>query len=274
MTVDVRSIAGANPTRRPFASNWTASSRAARSMQSRRRQRFLEYVVNETLAGRGDRLKGYNIAVEVFDRPETFDPNVDPIVRIEAGRLRDKLREYYDADGQNDPVRIDLPKGSYAPHIEFRQAATLAPAPEADPMRQLRISTWNPCRCRLRLWTSSRSRTFRSWQATTVRAPNPAQVRGVLPVPKIGWKQIGDVGRRTSADHRGRFLGNAGPERRSVAARQAIHCRLALRQYRGRSQMGAVRRRDHRGHHHRSLPLQGPHRHRPEFHRGLQGQAD
>ena len=64
--------------------------------QSQRRQRFLEYLVNETLAGRGERLKGYNVALEVFDRPETFDPMVDPLVRIEAARLREKLREYYD----------------------------------------------------------------------------------------------------------------------------------------------------------------------------------
>jgi TolB-like protein/tetratricopeptide (TPR) repeat protein len=89
-------------------------------LQSRRRQRFLEYVVSETLAGRGDRLKGYNIAREVFDRPEEFDPNVDPIVRMEAARLRDRLREYYDADGRDDPIRIELPKGGYKPQIEFR----------------------------------------------------------------------------------------------------------------------------------------------------------
>jgi hypothetical protein len=88
--------------------------------QSQRRQRFLEYLVNETLAGRSDRLKGYNVALAVFDRPETFDPILDPVVRIEAGRLREKLREYYDTDGQGDPVRIDLPKGSYTPHIAFR----------------------------------------------------------------------------------------------------------------------------------------------------------
>ena len=87
--------------------------------QSQRRQRFLEYLVNETLAGRGERLKGYNVALEVFDRPETFDPTVDPIVRIEAARLREKLREYYAADGQGDPIHIDLPKGTYAPLIEF-----------------------------------------------------------------------------------------------------------------------------------------------------------
>ena len=60
-------------------------------LQSQRRQRFLEYIVNETLAGRGERLKGYNIALAVFDRPQNFDPAVDPIVRIEAARLRDKL---------------------------------------------------------------------------------------------------------------------------------------------------------------------------------------
>jgi hypothetical protein len=85
---------------------------------SPRRQRFLEFIVNETLAGRN--LKGYDVALEVFDRPETFDPAVDPVVRVEAGRLREKLREYYGADGQSDPIRIDLPKGTYTPHIEFR----------------------------------------------------------------------------------------------------------------------------------------------------------
>ncbi len=95
-----------------------------------RRQRFLEYIVNETLAGRGERLKGYSIAQEVFDRSDAFDPNVDPIVRVEAARVRDKLREYYEADGRSDPIRIDLPKGSYTPHIEFRQAPTPTSAPE------------------------------------------------------------------------------------------------------------------------------------------------
>ena len=91
--------------------------------QSRRRQRFLEYIVNETLAGRGERLKGYNVALAVFDRPKTFDPAIDPVVRIEAARLREKLREYYETEGQTDPIRIELRKGSYAPHIEFRKPA-------------------------------------------------------------------------------------------------------------------------------------------------------
>ena len=97
--------------------------------QSQRRQRFLSYVVEETLAGRGDRLKGYSVGVEVFDRRADFDPAIDPIVRIEATRLRDKLREYYGTEGRNDPVRIELPKGSYAPLIELQVAS--APMPEA-----------------------------------------------------------------------------------------------------------------------------------------------
>jgi TolB-like protein len=98
--------------------------------RSQRRRRFLEFIVNETLAGRGDRIKGYTIALEVFERPATFDSNVDPTVRMEAARLRDRLREYYEAEGQGDPVRIELPKGTYAPHIEFRQPAApdLAPS--------------------------------------------------------------------------------------------------------------------------------------------------
>jgi hypothetical protein len=62
---------------------------------SPRQQRFLEYLVTNTLAVDADRLKGYTIAVEVFDRKDDFDPSLDAIVRVEATRLRNKLREYY-----------------------------------------------------------------------------------------------------------------------------------------------------------------------------------
>ena len=85
---------------------------------SPRRQRFLEFIVSETLAGRT--VKGYDVALEVFGRLETFDAAVDPVVRVEAGRLRDKLREYYSTEGEGDHIRIDLPKGTYTPQIKFR----------------------------------------------------------------------------------------------------------------------------------------------------------
>ena len=101
--------------------------------QSQRRQRFLEYLVNETLAGRGERLKAYNVALAVFDRPETFDPVTDPLVRIEAARLREKLCEYYGTDGQGDPIRIDLPKGTYTPQIAFRHQGAPQIAREKGP---------------------------------------------------------------------------------------------------------------------------------------------
>ena len=75
--------------------------------------RFLKFVVEETLEGRAERLNQFAIAIEVFDRDETFDPSIDAIVRVEAGRLRSKLIEYYAEPGRDDPIRIELPKRSY-----------------------------------------------------------------------------------------------------------------------------------------------------------------
>src|SRR5262245_44757588 len=89
--------------------------------QSKRRKRFLSFIVGEALAGRADRLKGYTIALEVFDRPASFDPLVNPIVRMEAGRLRDRLHGYYKSTGRFDRIVIALPKGAYAPKINFRR---------------------------------------------------------------------------------------------------------------------------------------------------------
>jgi eukaryotic-like serine/threonine-protein kinase len=77
--------------------------------------RFLQYVVEQTLAGRADHLKEYTIAIEVFRRPETHDPRVDPIVRTEARRLRGRLEQYYATQGLFDPIVIELPKGGYVP---------------------------------------------------------------------------------------------------------------------------------------------------------------
>ncbi len=86
--------------------------------QADRLSRFLEYIVEASLSGRSDKLNQYLIGLEVFDRNETFDPAVDSSVRVEAGRLRAKLREYYTEIGQSDPILIELPKGSYAVRIQ------------------------------------------------------------------------------------------------------------------------------------------------------------
>jgi len=82
---------------------------------SDRNRRFLEYVVQEAMAGRADRIKAYSIATTVFGRNEDFDPQQDAIVRIEAGRLRRSLDRYYLTSGRNDEVRISIPVGAYVP---------------------------------------------------------------------------------------------------------------------------------------------------------------
>jgi adenylate cyclase len=80
---------------------------------SSRNRRFLTFVVDETLAGRSDRIKAYNIALTAFDRGSDFDPLTDPIVRIEASRLRRSIEHYYLTGGRADRIRIAMPKGSY-----------------------------------------------------------------------------------------------------------------------------------------------------------------
>src|SRR5258708_7574401 len=87
---------------------------------SARLTRFLAYLVEETLAGRGPLLKEYKVGVDVFDRPESFDPRTDSVVRAQGTRLRGKLAEYYSAEGASDPIAIDLPRGSYTASFQWR----------------------------------------------------------------------------------------------------------------------------------------------------------
>ena len=77
--------------------------------------RLFRYLVEETLNGRGENLKGYTIAVELFKKESTFDTVQDPLVRIHAGRLRRMLKMYYLDTGKKDPIRIEIPKGNYVP---------------------------------------------------------------------------------------------------------------------------------------------------------------
>lgn len=105
-------------------------------------RQFLSYVVEQTLAGRAERIKAYSVAVEVFGRDANFDMQNDPVVRIEAGRLRRALERYYLLAGSSDPVLIEIPKGAYVPHFAWRpshqaQAETtlLASLPNAAELR-------------------------------------------------------------------------------------------------------------------------------------------
>src|SRR5438309_6697900 len=83
--------------------------------QADRLKRFLSFIVEETIAGRGEHLKEFVVGVEVFGKPESFDPRNDPIVRVQARRLRAQLARYYREEGPDSEVVIELPKGGYAP---------------------------------------------------------------------------------------------------------------------------------------------------------------
>ncbi len=115
----------------------TTSSRQFEN--TRRLKHLLTYLVERTLAGAADQLKGYTIGVEVFDRPADFDPQLDTIVRVQAGKLRQRLDLYYADEGRDDPLRIYVPRGSYVPVFQLAldressdashvQAPTLPPA--------------------------------------------------------------------------------------------------------------------------------------------------
>lgn len=107
---------------------------------SPRNKMFLDYVVRETLAGRGDRIKAYNIATSVLGRSSDFDPQTDSIVRIEASRLRRSLEHYYLASGDDDVVKITLPLGTYVPAFEVHEHQE----PEVTPTTTL---TTTPQKC-------------------------------------------------------------------------------------------------------------------------------
>jgi TolB-like protein/Flp pilus assembly protein TadD len=91
-----------------------------------RLKRFVSFIVRESMGGRGAELKEYVIGVDVFGKEPSFDPRTDPIVRVQARRLRTRLVRYYREEGQTDEIIIDLPKGGYTP--VFRRRDGTAPA--------------------------------------------------------------------------------------------------------------------------------------------------
>jgi len=90
--------------------------------RTERLKRFLRFVVEETLAGHQDEIKESTIALAVCGRDAGFDAKIDPIVRVDATRLRARLQEYYGGEGRSAPLRLELPKGSYVPRFSPRAA--------------------------------------------------------------------------------------------------------------------------------------------------------
>src|SRR5262245_28700417 len=93
--------------------------------RSERARSLLAYLVDREQAGNAERLKGYTIAVDVFGRDAEFDASTDALVRVQAGRLRELLAQYYQSEGAADPLRIVIQRGSYAPSYE-----KVAPCPD------------------------------------------------------------------------------------------------------------------------------------------------
>lgn len=99
--------------------------------------KLLRYLADQAIRHPGGTLKEYQIATEVFGRPADFDPHLDSLVRVQAGRLRSKLAEYYSSEGADDPIVVELPKGTYA--LNFNHATVVlkpvlreVPAPALD----------------------------------------------------------------------------------------------------------------------------------------------
>jgi adenylate cyclase len=124
----------------------TALTRLLASSQfagAERLRRFLTYVVDRAIDGRADEIKESVLATEVFDRDPSYDPRLDAVVRVEAGRLRSRLAEYYAEAGAAESVVIRVPKGGYAPVFERRAEtpgalATAPSAPDAAPEAPVR----------------------------------------------------------------------------------------------------------------------------------------
>lgn len=115
---------------------------------SSRRGQLLQYLVRETLAGNGDKITEYAIGLDVFRKPESFDPRIESVVRTEFSRLRQRLKTWYTEEGRRDHIVIDFPPRSYAAIFEFRDPDAIAEAgapqlvPQTVPQRRRSVAGW------------------------------------------------------------------------------------------------------------------------------------
>jgi TolB-like protein len=108
-----------------------------------RQKKFLHFVTQMFLEGRAGEIKGYTVATDVFGRKTDFDPSTDPIVSVEARRLRRALEHYYLTAGRRDRVRITIPTGSYVPSFLFQTGTdSSSSSPETEPNNNGRVDPW------------------------------------------------------------------------------------------------------------------------------------
>jgi TolB-like protein len=150
---------------------------------------LLRYLVTRTLAGDGDRLKEYVVGVELFERGDQFDPRTDTIVRVEARRLRAKLDEYYRGPGATDPVRIDVPRGSYATVFSRRPVAepSVPGPPVAAVDRRRRPVAWTAA------VLVAAGAVFAGWMMFGGAEAVPAPIARVVVLPLAHYSSEADV---------------------------------------------------------------------------------
>src|SRR5260370_17344938 len=114
--------------------------------RSRRLRRFLRFSVEQTLLQQTENLKEYSIGLEVFEKPESFDPRMDSIVRVVARRLRMMVDRYYETDGAADETLIVFHSASYVPHFRLRSARSDCPpspdVPQHSPLFLSALPMW------------------------------------------------------------------------------------------------------------------------------------
>lgn len=125
--------------------------------ESKQLSALLSHTVHETLAGREDGLKEYSLGLQVFHRPPDYDPRNDAIVRVQASLLRKRLAEYYEHDGHNSRLRIELPRGGYVARFQEVPMPEHLPAPPDVEARVAEVPV-------------QMSRTGRSWRSLLIGA--------------------------------------------------------------------------------------------------------
>ncbi len=149
-----------------------------------RASRFLEFAADKTLCGEGSQLKEYRIALEVFGRSAAFDPRIDPIVRVEARRVRQKLEEYYAGEGAADPVRMEMPRGCYA--ITFTADPRLSTTAEPLPEQQV-VSESAPFAGETAFQSQPNARSHR-WRIRWLAAASVAVALGLAAILLNFWR--------------------------------------------------------------------------------------
>jgi hypothetical protein len=157
-------------------------------------RQLLTYLVDASLAGTADELKEYTVAVDALGKPSSYDPRQESAVRMQVGRLRQKLAEYYRTEGIDDPIIIDLPKGGFRVVFETRKAVAETPIVEEPPAIEERQSSWRTREIALAagLIAALVSTTFFAWRAFKTPVSTPATESVVPWTPEIQelWNPI------------------------------------------------------------------------------------